>query len=144
MAKKIKKSGKQRRAELQAKKKARDKKRRAEQSVVKKRKQSAQVARWERDGVAVNAANLAPSGSYSVPKFVERGYYEDIDFQCHDCGKEQIWTGQQQKWWYEVAKGDVATSAIRCRECRRKERERRNEARRVHLEGVAKKKAGRK
>jgi len=60
-------------------------------------------------------------------------------FRCADCGKEEVWTGSQQKWWYEIAKGFVYSSAVRCRACRRKERARRDEARRVHLEGIARK-----
>jgi hypothetical protein len=38
-----------------------------------------------------------------------------------------------------VAKGGLWTTARSCRPCRRRERERRGEARRTHLEGVAKK-----
>ena len=26
-------------------------------------------------------------------------------FDASHCGKEEVWTGTQQKWWYEVAKG---------------------------------------
>lgn len=91
-------------------------------------------------GPPVNAALLAPNNSYGVAEFVQRGYYVDRPFRCQDCGKEETWTGAQQKWWYEVAKGFVHTTAIRCRLCRRKERGRREEARRVHLAGVAAKK----
>ena len=65
--------------------------------------------------------------------------YLDKTFTCVDCGLEQVWTATQQKWWYEVAKGDVFTTATRCRACRRRERTRKAEARRVHLEGLARK-----
>lgn len=81
--------------------------------------------------------------SYSDPDFVGRGFYTDKPFACADCGTEEIWTAWQQKWWYEVAKGDVFTTARRCRLCRRRERERRTEARRVHLDGLARKRARR-
>lgn len=84
----------------------------------------------------VNLALLQPSHSYGEPDFVKRGYYRDEAFTCRDCGKKEIWTATQQKWWYEIAKGDVWTTAIRCRPCRRRERERREEARRIHLAGV--------
>jgi hypothetical protein len=86
-----------------------------------------------------NASLLAPNSSYSEPPFVHRGYYCDILFKCHDCGKQEVWSATRQKWWYEVAKGDVWTTAVRCNTCRHKERERKAEARRIHLEGVAKK-----
>lgn len=90
--------------------------------------------------VRVNIDLLAPYNSYGVPTFVENGYYVDIPFQCAQCGKEEIWTGSQQKWWYEVAKGYVYSSAKHCRTCRRREQRRRSEARRIHLEGVERKK----
>ena len=87
-----------------------------------------------------NPQLLAPNHSCSEPLFVSRGYYCDILFKCRDCGKEEVWKASGQKWWYEVAKGDVWTTAVRCRSCRRKERERKEEARRIHLEGIARKK----
>jgi len=91
--------------------------------------------------VRVNAAALAPNNSYGVPRFVERGYYEDEPFKCAGCGTAQVWSASQQKWWYEVAKGYAYSTAKLCRPCRRREQARRSEARRVHQEGVARKRA---
>ena len=125
------KSGKQRRAELQAKRQARDAKAGAEL-----------LASKAQEGVAVNAEKLSPYNSYGRPEFVERGYYVDKDFTCEGCGREEVWTARQQKWWYEVAKGFVYSGAKFCRACRRRERERQTEARRVHLEGLDRKKRG--
>ena len=62
----------------------------------------------------VNAFLLAPHGSYDVPHFVKVGYYHDKPFTCRDCDKAEIWTATQQKWWFEIAKGDVFTQAQRC------------------------------
>ena len=89
--------------------------------------------------VLVNAANLHPTNSYSTPDFVARGFYVDMPFACKACGQAQVWTAAQQKWWYESAKGDVWTLAVLCRPCRLRERKRKNAARGVHLEGLAKK-----
>ena len=72
--------------------------------------------------VPVNSSALASNNSYGVPDFVQRGYYIDRPLRCIDCGKQEIWTGSQQKWWYEVAKGFDYSTAVRCRPCRRKER----------------------
>ena len=91
--------------------------------------------------VRVNVAALAPNNSYGVPRFVKRGYYEDEPFKCAGCGTAQIWGASQQKWWYEVAKGYVYSTAKLCRPCRRREQARRTEARRVHQEGIARKRA---
>jgi hypothetical protein len=126
------KSGKQRRVEIMARRK----------KLVVKRKAMAKAVEFKHAPyrfVPVNEKLLAPNNSYGTPGFVRRGYYVDTPFRCGDCGKEEVWTGTQQKWCYEVAKGFVYSTAIRCRACRRKERERRAEARRVHLEGLARK-----
>jgi len=126
------KSGKQRRLEIVARRKKLAVKRKAVATAVALKNTPYRM-------VAVNEELLAPNNSYGAPAFVRRGYYVDIPFRCADCGKEEVWTGSQQKWWYEVAKGFVYSSAVRCRACRRKERARRDEAKRVHLEGIARK-----
>lgn len=71
---------------------------------------------------------LAPSGSYDTPAFVRRGFYIDRPFECRTCGAPQVWTARQQKWWYEVAKGDRFSTASQCRPCRRRDREAREAA----------------
>ena len=126
------KSGKQRRTEIKDKR-ARQKSRHAAS------KQPQEEKKIPPGALTVHVALLAPNNSYSIPDFVSRGYYVDQPFRCVDCGKEEVWTAAQQRWWYEVARGDVFTRALRCRNCRRKERARKAEARRVHLEGIARK-----
>jgi predicted RNA-binding Zn-ribbon protein involved in translation (DUF1610 family) len=128
------KSNKQRRAEILGKRKVR--------AATSAKLVGDQPRREVTSGTApCNSELLAPSNSYGTPAFVQCGYYMDVLFKCQDCAKEEIWRATQQKWWYEVAKGNVETRATRCNACRRVERERRNEARRVHLEGVARKNA---
>ena len=126
------KSGKQKRVEIKAKRK---------HKVAKIQLRNNQQERQLRPvfGPAVNEALLAPNNSYGAPDFVYRGYYVDRPFRCVDCGKEEVWTGTQQKWWYEVAKGFVYTTAVCCRLCRRKKREQSDESRRAHLEGLERK-----
>lgn len=89
------------------------------------------VPRYKRDGdtgevtprppsgrIAADLSQQAPNNSYGgVPL-----YYEDTPFTCVDCGKEEVWTAEQQKWWYEVAKGPIYSRAVRCRDCRRARR----------------------
>lgn len=131
------KSDKQKRAEINAKRKRKAAKRQPVNKATDRRLRPVL-------GPPVNEALLAPNNSYGAPDFVYRGCYVDRPFRCVDCGKQEVWTGTQQKWWYEVAKGFAYSTAIRCRLCRRKERQRRDEAQRVHLEGLARKKrAGR-
>ena len=127
------KSGNQRRKEIAARRKRLAVKRPARPSAV---EFGAAPYRF----VPVNESQLASNNSYGAPDFVRRGFYIDRAFRCVDCNKDAVWRASQQKWWYEIAKGFVYSTAIRCRLCRRKERERREEARRVHLEGLARKK----
>lgn len=88
----------------------------------------------------VNEALLTPNNSYGAPQFVYRGYYLDMPFTCQGCGKEEVWSATQQKWWYEVAKGFAYSTAKLCRACRHEIRARSEESRRLHLEGLARKK----
>ena len=129
------KSGKQRRVELKAK----AAKKRA--TLDRANKQAAEIRAARRKaalgGIDVNPGALAPYNSYSGPDFVLRGYYVNEPFECGVCGKQEVWTAAQQKWWYEVAKGSVWSSARLCRPCRRRERERKAEARRSSLGGLA-------
>lgn len=129
------KSGMQRRAELDARRKAL----RSEAALCRTKAARAEQERLRVLGKPVNRALLTSHNSYSEPDFVMRGFYLDLPFECIDCGQAEVWTAAQQKWWYEVAKGDVFTTARRCRLCRRRERERRAKARRLHLEGLARK-----
>ena len=125
------KSNKQKRLELAAKRQRREKKAVA---IVKQTRSPTPYGT-----VPVNPTALRLYNSYGAPLFVTRGFYVDQPFSCQDCRKEEIWTAAQQKWWYEIAKGEVWSGAIHCRACRRRERERKAGARRVHLEGIAKK-----
>jgi len=87
----------------------------------------------------VDATLLAPNNSYGAPAFVYRGHYLDTEFVCGNCGKAEIWTAAQQKWWYEVAKGFAYSTAKLCRACRALVRAQKDESRRVHREGLARK-----
>ncbi len=67
--------------------------------------------------VMADPKELAHNNTYDgLPLF-----YMDHVFTCRDCGKEEIWSAQQQKWWYEEAKGNINAKAVRCGKCRKKE-----------------------
>ncbi len=146
------KSAKQRRQEIRAKRLAKQERVKAiaQQRAEAEKQAELERLRAELEGgkaaspvALVDKTALAPHGSYDVPLFVQRGYYMDLPFTCKDCGKQEVWSATRQKWWYEVAKGNVWTTACRCRPCRQRERARREAARRVHLEGLARKRGDR-
>nr|AIA16700.1 putative zinc-binding domain protein [uncultured bacterium] len=87
--------------------------------------------------VPADLAELAHNNTYDLlPRF-----YIDRAIVCRRCGTEEVWPAERQKWWYEVAKGNINTDAVLCRSCRETEKTRKAEARRSHLEGVARKRA---
>lgn len=73
----------------------------------------------------VDPDKLNMGNSYASPP----EYYYDQEFDCSDCGVHQVWTAKQQKWWYEQAGGYFFATAIRCRACRKKEHDRKAQAR---------------
>ena len=101
------------------------------------------VDRIDRTPGAIRVNETALKLGYGTPDFVRRGYYTDQPFNCKDCGKEQVWTAAQQKWWYEVAGAPAITKAVRCRECRRKERLRVEAARKQSKDGLQRKRNAR-
>ncbi len=85
-----------------------------------------------RGALPADQGKLAHDNTYAArPRF-----YADRPFTCADCGKAEVWTAADQKWWYEEAKGKIASQANRCRDCRRKRRLRRSQERRAHVEGL--------
>ncbi len=62
-----------------------------------------------------------------LPKIPD--YYRDTWFTCKDCGQQELWTARQQQRWYEEQGGEIEAIAVRCHACRRKEKLRRDTAR---------------
>ena len=63
-----------------------------------------------------DVSQQVPNNSYSG----QPTFYVNVDFVCIGCGRKETWTAQQQKWYYEVAKGSLHGGANRCRGCRAK------------------------
>jgi Probable zinc-ribbon domain len=128
------KSNKQRRVEIMA---------RRGLNRYKKNMREPTIVRRPASAVAVCRENLAPNNSwgYEFHDFVDRGFYLPKHFRCKDCNVEQVWTARAQKFWYETCKGDIFTTAIRCRSCRAQERTRKVLARAASLPGLLEKRA---
>ena len=85
--------------------------------------------------VLADQKELSHNNTYGrLPRF-----YVDKVVVCRYCGTEEVWPAERQKWWYEVAKGNINTDAVLCRACRENEKHRKDEARRIHMEGLKKK-----
>ena len=115
----------------QSKQKRRKEERRGPQPTereVRIRKQIA--AGWIKDASEIPAdaipvdPEFPPSGGWIPPRF-----YQDYRFDCCDCGVDQVWTAEAQRWYHEDAGAPYFMMAVRCRACRRAERERITQAR---------------
>ena len=85
--------------------------------------------------VLADHSQLAHNNTYGLlPRF-----YVDKLVVCRNCGTEEVWPAERQKWWYEVAKGNINTKAVLCHACREAKKVKKSEARRVHLDGLTKK-----
>jgi len=76
--------------------------------------------------IPVDPDRINLGGSWSPPTL---RYYSDQEFACKDCGTLQTWTAEDQQWYYEVVRAPYYQTAVRCRECRKKERQRKALAR---------------
>ncbi len=84
--------------------------------------------------IAADHEELRHNNTYGpLPEF-----YKDEIIVCLKCGKEEVWKATAQKWWFEEAKANINATAVHCKECRDKEKSRKDQARKVHLEGLAK------
>ncbi len=136
-------SGREKAAALQAKRKVkRDAERAARKALLERRRKRRLLDEMDVNSVAVDLDKLAGYQGYSVPLYVTRGFYVPVPFTCKDCGRQEMWTPRQQKWWYEEAKGDPFSSAVRCRVCRRRERDRKAAHKRASEAGRRRKLAG--
>jgi len=63
-------------------------------------------------------------------------YYVDNAFTCARCGEKQLWTAKQQKWWYEIAQGELQSTAKHCRPCRQALRAEKSLAKATHYKGL--------
>ena len=84
--------------------------------------------------ISANHAELAHNNTYGPLPF----YYVDKSFLCKDCGSHEVWKAKQQKWWYEIVKGDINSRAVRCSLCRKVEQARIEDQKR-HMEMMANK-----
>ena len=83
-------------------------------------------------GLKANLSELTHTGTYGLLPL----FYVDKHFSCRDCKSDQVWTASSQKWWYEVAKGDINSTAVRCLKCR-KQRKLKKEQQKLHMEIMA-------
>jgi hypothetical protein len=77
-------------------------------------------------GIPVDPDLINFGGSWGRPS----AFYQEETFLCKDCGAVCKWSAESQRWYYEVIQAAFYRTAVRCRECRWKERERVREARR--------------
>ena len=85
-----------------------------------------------KNAVKAEPTQLAHNNSWSPAPL----FYVDKEFTCVDCGSHEIWTAKQQKWWYEIIKGQIYSIAVRCRRCRNIIKKQKDEQK-AHMEEMA-------
>lgn len=86
----------------------------------------------------IESAAEIPSDAIPVdPDLVNLGnsyhrpiYYLDQPFTCVGCKVNDVWKAEDQRWYFEFSGAPYYQVAIRCRECRVIEKERKSKARR--------------
>ena len=56
--------------------------------------------------------------AHHIPKY----FYVDEERTCVECGRDFAFRAEEQKFWYETLKFNFGSVAVRCAECRRKDR----------------------
>jgi Probable zinc-ribbon domain len=70
------------------------------------------------EGVEIPDGAIAADVSKQAPaSFSRRYYYKDHEFECADCGKEEVWTAEDQQWYFEVIKAHPASTATSHHRC---------------------------
>ena len=77
-----------------------------------------------RDAIPVDPDLINLGGSYFRPT-----YFQTVHFMCADCAVSQTWAAKDQQWYYETTGVPCYSAAKRCRECRKKEQNRKHLAR---------------
>ena len=72
---------------------------------------------------------IDPECSTKAMTWSPEAYYQDIEFECSDCGKHALWTAESQQYYFEVIRASPYKHAKRCYDCRQKEILRRDKAR---------------
>lgn len=88
-------------------------------------------AKLPKGAIKSNLSKIYVNHYVTLPTF-----YIDKAYVCRDCGSEEVWTAKQQKWWFEIIKGDVNSTAIRCLRCRKVIRDQKAEQK-AHMEEMA-------
>jgi hypothetical protein len=60
------------------------------------------------DAIGADMTKQALYNSYS-PK----AWYRGEQFKCKGCGVNEVWTVESQRWWFEIAKGQIRAVALK-------------------------------
>jgi hypothetical protein len=61
---------------------------------------------WESNRIPKRAVAADPEKLWHDNTYGPRPlYYLDVPFSCIDCGKSEVWTAAQQKWWLRGGEG---------------------------------------
>ena len=91
---------------------------------IKKKREDKRIKKLDREGLIVKGVEIPkdslpadPNSQAAGAGYAVKFYYKDIPYTCAGCGKEDVWTAQQQKKYYEIQKGNIYNEPKWCHEC---------------------------
>lgn len=69
------------------------------------------------EDVPEHAIPMDPDRSTKMTLILPPPYYEDIDYNCVDCGQQATWRAEAQQYYFEVLRESPHQQAVRCHRC---------------------------
>lgn len=69
------------------------------------------------EDVPEHAIPMDPDRSTKMTLILPPPYYEDIDYNCVDCGQQVTWRAEAQQYYFEVLRESPHQQAVRCHRC---------------------------
>lgn len=67
--------------------------------------------------VPEHAIPIDLDGSTKAMLILPPAYYEDIEYDCMDCGGHETWRAETQQYYFEFLKASPYSRAVRCDRC---------------------------
>ena len=94
---------------------------------VKKKRKEKHIKKLTKEGRMIKGVEIPkgalpanPDQQNNYDSYATKFFYKDIVYTCAGCNKEEIWTAEQQKKYFEVQKGNIYNEPKWCYDCHAK------------------------
>ncbi|MDD5070897.1 MAG: zinc-ribbon domain containing protein [Candidatus Omnitrophica bacterium] len=102
-------------------------KRKVSKNPIKKKREEKRIDKLKKAGRIVKGVEIPERALAANPdkqncgaEYAVKLSYQDIQYICAGCGKEGVWSAEQQKKYFETQKGNIYNKPKWCYECRHK------------------------